>query len=486
MKALLVLASGVLLSMATAVAALGQTLTTDKPDYQPGEMAALTGTGFVAGEDVLLQVLHADATADSGGDHGSWTVVADGNGDFATTWHVCTDDCVGSTLKAVADGQTSGLHADVTFTDGGQFSYSPSTSSLSCAPGGSASFSQAITAPKNNGSFSAGLLFSGTGSNKIPSGWVSASPSSLNFVTTSGSGDTQSWTVTFNPPSGTTPGTYTGNVKAHASSGPGDGPGTDVTLTVSACTSPGITCPSDFTVSNETGTCGAHVTFSATGSGSPTPTISYAPKNPGDLFAVGTTTITATATNSCGSASCSFTVTVNDVEKPVITVAGANPLTVECHGTFTDPGATASDVCAGNRTGSIVASGSVDANTVGSYSRTYTVSDGHGNSDTKTRTVNVVDTQLPSISLVGANPLTVECHGTFTDPGTTASDVCAGNLTGNVASSGSVDANTVGTYTRTYAVSDGQGHSDTKTRTVNVVDTQAPTITVAGASPLTV
>src|SRR5206468_12298379 len=147
-----------------------------------------------------------------------------------------------------------------------------------------------------------------------------------------------------------------------------------------------------------------------------------------------------------------------DTQAPSISLIGANPLTVECHGAFTDPGATASDVCAGNLTGSIVASGSVDANTVGSYTRSYTVGDGQGNSDTKTRTVNVVDTQAPSITVVGANPLTVECHGAFSDPGATASDVCAGNLTSSIAASGSVNANTLGSYTRSYTVSDGQGH----------------------------
>src|SRR5439155_24551871 len=150
------------------------------------------------------------------------------------------------------------------------------------------------------------------------------------------------------------------------------------------------------------------------------------------------------------------------------------------------PGATASDVCAGDLTRSIAASGSVDANTVGSYTRTETVSDGHGHSDIKTRTVNVVDTQPPSITVVGANPLTVECHGTFTLPGATASDVCAGRLTGSIAASGSVDANTVGSYTRSYTVSVGYATSVRPTRTVNVVDTQAPSIAVVGANPLTV
>src|SRR5207249_3839294 len=160
-----------------------------------------------------------------------------------------------------------------------------------------------------------------------------------------------------------------------------------------------------------------------------------------------------------------------------ITLAGANPLTVECHGTFTDPGATASDVCAGNLTSSIVASGSVDANTVGSYTRSYTVSDGQGHSDTQTRTVNVVDTQAPSITVVGANPLTVECHGTFTDPGATASDVCAGDLTSSIAASGSVDANTVGGDTRTHTETNGPSNSDTKSRMGNMIDSQPPSCT---------
>src|SRR5207249_1491255 len=102
-------------------------------------------------------------------------------------------------------------------------------------------------------------------------------------------------------------------------------------------------------------------------------------------------------------------------------------------------------------------------NTVGSYTLSYTVSDGQGHSDTKTRTVNVVDTQAPTLTLLGDSPLTVECHGSFTDPGATASDACAGTLTSSIQASGSVDANSVGSYTRTYTVSDGNGPSDTKT-----------------------
>lgn len=171
----------------------------------------------------------------------------------------------------------------------------------------------------------------------------------------------------------------------------------------------------------------------------------------------------------------SFTVT--DAAPPVITLNGANPITVECHTSFTDPGATAHDTCAGNFPAT--ASGSVNVNTPGSYTITYTASDPSGNAATPiTRTVNVVDTISPVITLNGANPMTVECHTTFTDPGATATDSCAGSRPVTV--TGSVNVNVRGTYTLTYTASDGNGHTATATRTVNVVDTTAPTLTLTG------
>src|SRR5436309_10046595 len=97
-----------------------------------------------------------------------------------------------------------------------------------------------------------------------------------------------------------------------------------------------------------------------------------------------------------------------------------------------------SDACAGSLTSSIQASGSVDANTVGSYTRTYTVADGNGNSDTKTRTVNVVDTQPPTITLIGNNPLTVEYHGTVTVSTATTSDARTATPASTIKASGSV------------------------------------------------
>src|SRR6266511_3826987 len=98
-------------------AAVAATVSTDQADYPPGSTAYITGSGFLAGETVQCQVLHADGTPSTGADHDPWPVVADDAGGFQTTWHVCEDDCVGSTLELTATGQTSGLIAQTRFTD---------------------------------------------------------------------------------------------------------------------------------------------------------------------------------------------------------------------------------------------------------------------------------------------------------------------------------------------------------------------------------
>jgi hypothetical protein len=69
-------------------------------------------------------------------------------------------------------------------------------------------------------------------------------------------------------------------------------------------------------------------------------------------------------------------VTVKDTEAPVITLNGASPLTLECHAPFADPGATATDLCAGSV--AVSSSGAVDANTPGSYTITYGATDDIG------------------------------------------------------------------------------------------------------------
>lgn len=166
---------------------------------------------------------------------------------------------------------------------------------------------------------------------------------------------------------------------------------------------------------------------------------------------------------------------------PVITLTGENPLTVECHGAFADPGATAFDDELGDITSAISVSGSVDPNTIGSYTLTYTVSNPF-HTTTLTRTVNVVDTTPPVLTLVGASSVIVELGDSFTDPGATAEDACAGNLTSSIVVTGSVNTGVVGLYPLVYTVTDGFNTTQV-TRSVQVVDTTDPDIASVSPSP---
>ena len=104
-----------------------------------------------------------------------------------------------------------------------------------------------------------------------------------------------------------------------------------------------------------------------------------------------------------------------------------------------------------------------------------------------TRTVNVVDTTVPVITLLGDDPVTLEVGTTYNDAGATANDNYDGNITTSIARMDSVNSNTVGTYTVTYNVSDSSGNQAVEvTRAVNVVDTTAPVINLLGENPVTV
>ena len=209
-----------------------------------------------------------------------------------------------------------------------------------------------------------------------------------------------------------------------------------------------------------------------------------------DVNTVGSYTLSYDVTDSSGNEATTLTRTVNveDTTVPVITLLGSDPVTVEVGVAYTDAGATATDNYDGDLTTSIVVSGSVDVNTVGSYTLSYDVTDSSGNeATTLTRTVNVEDTTVPVITLLGSDPVTVEVGVAYTDAGATATDNYDGDLTTSIVVSGSVDVNTVGSYTLSYDVTDSSGNeATTLTRTVNVEDITVPVITLLGSDPVTV
>lgn len=173
-------------------------------------------------------------------------------------------------------------------------------------------------------------------------------------------------------------------------------------------------------------------------------------------------------------------VTVVDTTAPVITLSGASPLTWECHTTFVDPGATASDAC--DTSVPVNVSGTVNENVVGTFTLTYNATDASGNAAAPvTRTVNVVDTTAPVVTLNDAASVTVECHTSYTDAGASASDAC--DSTTPVTSTSDVNVNAPGTYHVVYTATDDSNNAGTATRTVVVVDTTPPVITTNGVTP---
>jgi hypothetical protein len=91
-------------------------VTADKFDYPPGSTVQISGTGFQAGETVQLQVLNITDCSDTGPEYDPWTINADANGNFKTTWYVTANEA-NMTLQLMAMGLTSDLIAQTTFTD---------------------------------------------------------------------------------------------------------------------------------------------------------------------------------------------------------------------------------------------------------------------------------------------------------------------------------------------------------------------------------
>ena len=127
----------------------------------------------------------------------------------------------------------------------------------------------------------------------------------------------------------------------------------------------------------------------------------------------------------------------------------------------------------------------VDPETAATYSVTYDVSDAAGNAATQVvRTVTVTpDATLPVITLTGDSSVTVEGATSYSDAGASATDNIDGDLSSSITTVNNVDIKTPGTYTITYNVSDAAGNAAAEvSRTVTVVDTTAPVITLSGGS----
>jgi hypothetical protein len=230
-----------------------------------------------------------------------------------------------------------------------------------------------------------------------------------------------------------------------------------------------------------TGPTGATVTFQA-----PTATdvvdgpvaVTCAP-TPGSTVALGSTTVTCSATDKAGNtASRPFTVTVQDTTPPSLSLP-AN-MTAEATGpagAVVSYTATAADAVDGSRPVTCSPASGLSF-TIGTTTVTCVASDTRGNTATGSFTVTVQDTTKPSLTL----PATITAEATgFSGAAVTysvgATDVVDGAVT-VTCSSASSSPYALGTTTVICTATDAHGNTASGSFTVTVVDTTPPVLTL--------
>ena len=163
-----------------------------------------------------------------------------------------------------------------------------------------------------------------------------------------------------------------------------------------------------------------------------------------------------------------------DTTPPVIKLTGSSTVSVEKGTEYIELGASAIDQRDGTVT--VVVTGAVDINKVGSYTVTYSAMDKAENKAVATRTVNVTnapDIVKPEIKLEGESTLTLEAGAEFVDPGASAFDDRDGII--KVVVTGSVDTQKAGTYTLTYTAIDAAGNTFVLNRTIVITEKKEDT-----------
>jgi len=282
-------------------------------------------------------------------------------------------------------------------------------------------------------------------------------------------------TVTASPASGSffPVGTTTVTVTTTA------GPSCSFTVTVNDTQPPTVTCPANITQSNDPNQCGAVVTYPAATASDNCPglTVAAVPAS-GSFFPVGITTVTQTATDGSGNtATCSFTVTVNDTQPPSITcpanITQSNDPN-QCGAVVTYP-AVASDNCPGVTVQAVPPSGSFFP--VGTTTVTQTATDGVGNTATCFFTVTVNDTQPPTITCPADQSATATSPSgvVVTYPAPTVSDNCPA-VTPPVCTPASGSNFPLGTTPVQCTATDAAGNTATCSFNVTVTPPAVPTL----------
>jgi hypothetical protein len=185
-----------------------------------------------------------------------------------------------------------------------------------------------------------------------------------------------------------------------------------------------------------------------------------------------------------------FTVIFRDTQAPVIdtTPLSTIPSTMAAGGkssVFEAPKTTAVDNMDGVVPVSIAPS-TVSTYAAGSRKIVYSAHDYAGvfgkngnNVATIVKEFNVIDTTPPTITITGDSSVTQQCGTLYSDAGAKCQDVHDGSIV--VKSSSDVNTKNVGIYTIQYTCEDSAANeAQSQSRTVNVHDTTAPSITYSG------
>jgi gliding motility-associated-like protein len=215
-----------------------------------------------------------------------------------------------------------------------------------------------------------------------------------------------------------------------------------------------------------------------------TPVVVTPSIQPNSYFKIGKSNVTYTATDAKGnSATCAFTVTVTDLQKPKINCPPTNEIKVDanpnnCGQTVALP--TFSDNS--GKTPTIIASSNIsptDFYPVGKTNITFTVKDSSGNTQTCSYAIIVKDVIKPSFT--NAPDLTVNtdpssCMGTLPPTAVpNATDAC-NNTAITVTRIPAGDKFPIGVTMVTFTATDQDGNSTTTKVTITVLDKNPPVI----------
>jgi len=226
---------------------------------------------------------------------------------------------------------------------------------------------------------------------------------------------TASPTIVSSPPSGSFFPIGVTTVWSKATDAAGNKDSCSFTVTVNDTQVPTITCPANIVKGNDADLCGAVVNFSvSTTDQCPGATVVATPPS-GSFFPIGVTTVTAVATDAHGNLNnCSFTVTVNDTQKPKITCPTnivESVISGET-GKIVNFAPTATDNCPGVTFVATPASGSLFP--LGVTPVEVIATDAHGLKDTCTFTVEV-KVGLNQDFAIEANPDTIHTTAGISD-----------------------------------------------------------------------